>query len=70
MNFWCAVGFIIVFNDDFFVIYRLTGSRVNEVIVILIVMFIYVNIGQYMIGISNRYRIGVNVIADNFVDFA
>lgn len=69
MNFWCVVGFIIVFNDDFFVIYCLMGSWVNEVIVILIVMFIYVNIGQYMIGISNCYCIGVNVIVDNFVDF-
>ena len=59
-----------VFNDDFSVIHRLTGSRANEVIAILIVMFTHANIGQHMIGISNRHRIGVNVIADNFADLA
>ena len=70
VDFRRTVGFIIVFNDDFSVIHRLTGSRANEVIAILIVMFTHANIGQHMIGISNRHRIGVNVIADNFADLA
>ena len=70
MNLWCAVGFIIVFNDDFSVIHRLTGSRANEVIAILLVMFTHANIGQHMSGIGNCHRIGVNVIADNFADLA
>ena len=70
MNLWCAVGFIIVFNDDFSVIHRLSGSRANEVIAILIVVFTHADIGQHMISISHRHRIGVNVIADNFADLA
>ena len=70
MNLWCAVGFIIVFNNDFPVIHRLAGSRANEVIAILIVVFAHANVGQHMIGISHRHRIGVNVIADNFADLA
>ena len=70
MNLWCAVGFIIVFNDDFSVIHRLTGSRANEVIAILIVMFTHANIGQHTLGIRTRHRIGVHVTADNFADLA
>ncbi len=69
MNLWCAVGFIIVLM----MIFRNSspaGSRANEVIAILIVMFTHANIGQHMIGISHRHRIGVNIIADNFADLA
>ncbi len=33
------------FNDDFSVIHRPAGSRANEVIAILIVMFTHANIG-------------------------
>ena len=69
VDFRCAVGFIIVFNDDFPIIHRLTRRWANEVIAILVVMLAHTDIGQYMLGIGNCHRVGVNVVTDNFTDF-
>lgn len=62
------VGFVIVFYDDFFIMNCLLGGGVNYIVVVLIVGFIDVYVGQYVFGIGDCYCVGGNVVVDNFVN--
>jgi hypothetical protein len=54
VNFRGSVGFIIVFNDDFPVINRLSGGGANGVIVVAIVVLTHTHVGQHVIDIRDR----------------
>ena len=66
MDLWRPVGFIIVFNDDFSVVNRLSGGRAYGVIVVAIVVLPDANVGQHVINIGDGDGVSVDVVADNF----
>ena len=65
-----AVGFVIVFYDDFPITNRLPGGGANHIVVALIVGFTDAHVGQHVLGIGDRHRVGGNVAADNLANLA
>ena len=70
MNFRRSVGFIIVFNNDFTVVNRLSGGRAYGVIVVAIVVLPDANVGQHALGVGNCYRVGMNILADDVANLS
>ena len=62
------MGFIIVFNNDFTVVNRLSGGRAYGVIVVAIVVLPDANVGQHVVNIGDGDGVSVDVVADNFAD--
>ena len=65
-----TVGFVIVFYDDFPITNRLPGGGANHIVVALIVGFTDAHVGQHVLGIGDRHRVGGNVAADNLANLA
>lgn len=66
VNFRGAMRFIIVFYDDFTVIYGFLRGGADEVIVIAVVDLSDANIGQNMLSIGDGNRVSVDIVANNF----
>ena len=63
-----SVGFIIVFNNDFTVVNRLSGGRAYRVIIVAVVVLANADVSQHVVNIGDSDGIRVNVVADNFAD--
>ena len=70
VNFRRAIGFIVVFNDDFAVVNRLTGDRANGVIVIVVVIFPDADIGQHAFGIGDSDGVGANILTNDVANLS
>lgn len=58
------------FYDDFPITNRLPGGGANHIVVALIVGFTDAHVGQHVLGIGDRHRVGGNVAADNLANLA
>ncbi len=56
------------FYDDFPITNRLPGGGANHIVVALIVGFTDAHVGQHVLGIGDRHRVGGNVAADNLAN--
>ena len=68
MDLWRPVGFIIVFNDDFSVVNRLSGGRADGIVAVALIVLTDANIGQHVVNIGDGDRIGVNIPADDIAN--
>lgn len=68
MDFRRSVSFIIVLNDDFTVVDRLSGGGANGIVIIAVIVFPDADVSQYVVVIGNGDRIGMNIAADNIAD--
>ena len=63
-----SVGFIIVFNNDFTVVNRLSGGRAYRVIIVAVVVLANADVSQHVVNIGDSDGIRVNVVANNLAD--
>ena len=70
MYFGRPVGFIIIFNDDFTVVDRLSGGWADGVVVVTIVVLPDAHVGQHVVDIGDGDGIGVNITTDDIADLA
>ena len=68
VDFRRSVGFIIVFNNDFTVVNRLSGGWADGVIIIAIVVLPDANVGQHVVNIGDGDSVSVDVMANDFAD--
>ena len=68
VDFRRSVGFIIVFDNDFTVVNRLSGGRANGVIVVAIVVFPHADVGQHVVNIGDGDSVSMNVVANDLAD--
>ena len=70
MDIFGAVRFIVVLNNNFTTGNRLRRSGTDAIIAMLIVVFTIADVGQNLLFVGHRHRIGFDLPPDNVTDVA